>query len=138
MEVLNDPARAPVTLPPPPVTENTTGTPGTPLPSESRITTAGDTATAVLTVADWPPPSTASMDTAAPTPTATGPEVAEAKPSAAKMSVRMPGRPRMERSVKVTVPLALLATLVVPPRVPPPVAICTVTTTPGRASGAEV
>ena len=51
-------------------------------------------------------------------------------PAAENPSVRAPMVPLMERLVKVATPLALVLTLVVPPRVPPPVAMLAVTDTP--------
>ena len=118
--------------PPPPVTLNETGIPGSGLPSASRTRTAGGVATGVPTTADSPPPAADSIEAGAPTPTPTR-AVAEAKPSAAKIRVRVAGEPRMARSVKATRPCGSLVALVVPSSVPPPAEIWTVTTTSPRA-----
>ncbi len=61
--------------------------------------------------------------------------VAGAKASAAKISRRVPGEPRMARSVNTTAPSGLLVADVAPSSDPPPEAIWTVTMTPSRAMG---
>jgi hypothetical protein len=58
------------------------------------------------------------------------PDVAADNPGAVKVKVRSPAVPVMERLVNVARPLALVVAVVVPPNVPPPVAIAAVTTTP--------
>src|SRR5882724_704802 len=57
-------------------------------------------------------------------------EVTLVSPVAAKLSVRSPTVPLMERFVKVAVPLDVVVAVAVPPKVPPPVAIAAVTVTP--------
>ena len=105
---------APSSDPSPPVTLNVTGMPPRRLPSSSRTTTAGRVATAVATAAACSLPAVASIDAGAPTSSDTLP-VTEAKPSAAKMSLRVPGEPRIARSAKATRPPTSLVELVPPP-----------------------
>jgi len=57
-------------------------------------------------------------------------EVTLVSPVVAKLSVRSPTVPLMERFVKVAVPLDVVVAVAVPPKVPPPVAIAAVTVTP--------
>lgn len=52
------------------------------------------------------------------------------KPAAAKLSVREPAVPEIDRLLNVATPPASVDTLVVPPSVPPPVRMLTVTATP--------
>ena len=48
----------------------------------------------------------------------------------ANCSVRLPGVPLIERPLKVATPDVLVVAVVVPPRVPPPLAMVALTTTP--------
>ena len=57
-------------------------------------------------------------------------EVTPVNPVALKLSVRLPMTPVIDRLVKVATPAALVSTVVVPPSVPPPAAMETVTPTP--------
>src|SRR5436190_2229948 len=57
-------------------------------------------------------------------------DVAAVNPAAVKVSVRDPAVPVIERFVHVATPLAFVVAVSVPPKVPPPVAIDAVTTTP--------
>jgi hypothetical protein len=63
-------------------------------------------------------------------------EVAEVKPDAVKLSVRAPSVPVIARVANVATPLASEVAVVVPPSVPPPVAITADTTTPGLLTDA--
>src|SRR3954470_13995778 len=57
-------------------------------------------------------------------------DVAAVIPDEVKLSVREPSAPEMDRSVNVATPAALVVAGVVPPSVPPPVAIAAATETP--------
>src|SRR5688572_30165275 len=57
-------------------------------------------------------------------------DVAPLSPAALKDRVRLPADPVIERSVYDATPEALVIAVVVPPRVPPPLAIAAVTVTP--------
>src|SRR5688500_20325184 len=59
-----------------------------------------------------------------------GVEVAPERPGEENARVRLPTSPEIERSVKLATPAALVFTVMVPPRVPPPLAMATVTGTP--------
>ena len=63
------------------------------------------------------------------------PEVAEASDADVKLSVREPAVPVIERPLNVATPFASVATVCVPPSVPPPLAIATVMFTPERDTG---
>ena len=110
-------------LPPPDTTAKVTGTFATGVPPASRTSTAGGWATWVATAALWPSPAAIATDAGAPTPSETGVLMAGAYPEAAKIRVRDPGAPTRARSVYVTMPLASLVRVVVPRRLPSPVAI---------------
>ena len=58
------------------------------------------------------------------------PDVTPVRPVALNRRVRGPGDPVMRRSVKTACPLAPVVRVVVPPRVPPPLAMATVTAMP--------
>src|ERR1043165_7611242 len=57
-------------------------------------------------------------------------DVTPVKDVALKLNVRDPAAPLIDRFVNVATPLALVVAAAVPPRVPPPLAIAAVTTTP--------
>src|SRR5687768_9107329 len=57
-------------------------------------------------------------------------EVAPGRPGEENARVRLPTSPEIERSVKLATPAASVFTVAVPPRVPPPLAMATVTGTP--------
>src|SRR5688500_20123210 len=63
-------------------------------------------------------------------PIVTGVEVAPVSPAALNPRVRLPAGPVIERVVNDATPDALVVAVVVPPRVPPPLAVAAVTVTP--------
>src|SRR5687767_1908239 len=63
-------------------------------------------------------------------PIVTGVEVAPVSPAALNPRVRLPAGPVIERLVNDATPDALVVAVVVPPRVPPPLAMAAVTVTP--------
>ena len=67
--------------------------------------------------------------------TETAVEVVPVRPEAANANVREPIVPVIKRFVKVPTPLALVVAVVVPPKVPPPLAIAAVRTTPDWLTG---
>src|ERR1051325_6479705 len=67
---------------------------------------------------------------AAPAVMVTAVEAPRDSPVAAKLNVRSPTAPVIDRFVKLATPLPFVVAVSVPPRVPPPVAIVAVTVTP--------
>ncbi|MBK6422321.1 MAG: hypothetical protein IPF77_08915 [Gemmatimonadetes bacterium] len=119
-----------LTVPSPAVAVKVTVAPATGLPLTSTTRTEGAGATAVPAVPVSVVLEAADTVAGAPASTWMAPEDRATSPVAVKLRVRVPTVPVMARLVKVTTPLALLATVVVPPRVPPPATIAAVTWTP--------
>ena len=122
-------------VPPPAVTVKVTFNPLTGFPLTSVTRTDGAAATAAPTVPDCETAELAAMVWAEPALTVIVPEVTLTNPPDAKIKVRGPTVPVILRLLNVATPDALVVAFRVPPRVPAPLWIATVTTTPAWSTG---
>ncbi len=123
------------TEPPPPGADQVTVTPDTGLPEMSVTSTPRGVASVAPTVSVWPSPAWIASWAAGPAVSSTVPDEMPVRPGAEKPNVRAPASPGDREPVKVAMPEPLVVAVVVPPRVPPPVAIWTVMTTPACPTG---